>query len=604
MTEEEATEADLAIPQAPADHPHESLEDAPVQQKRDEWIVAGYRALLGRDPDPGGLAAYRQALTNPDHDLAWFLRTLLNSVEFCQSMTRTRPLWPERKPVCTLIRGKRRLWIDLHDSYVSFGCLQDCYEPSETSFILNRLNRGDTFLDIGANIGWFSILAADAVGDTGKVHAFEPRTQTFELLERSVVDNLLQDRVALHKVALGAEDAELRLLWSADTINPGSARLERPGEDTEGFQGESVPIVRLDSLDLGDNIPLIKMDVEGAEPLVLRGAEALLARCRPTILTEIFAASIPHVSGMELEEYFAYLRSLDYRMFYLQEGEAAGEITDPALLHQEHPFNCVLIHESRLRRDAQPGGSATEDSASHLPPLWVSHAPPMTSYAQNFEDVLLRRALFGISDGFYVDVGAWEPVSDSVTYWFYEQGWHGINIEPNEPLWQKLCEARPRDINLKIGVGREPGTATLFDFDGSGLATMSETIATGHELKGLPISHRQVVDIVRLDNLLDQHAAGITIDFLKIDAEGREEDILTSMAFTTHRPRILLVEATEPNSPKPSWATWEPHVLANGYLFVWFDGLNRWYLRQEDAWRQDYFRTPVNVFDNFTLAKR
>lgn len=77
------------------------------------------------------------------------------------------------------------------------------------------------------------------------------------------------------------------------------------------------------------------------------------------------------------------------------------------------------------------------------------------SYAQNFEDVILWRVLMDVKDGFYIDVGANDPIEMSVTKWFYDQGWHGINMEPSEEYFRKICKARPRDINLQQGAGKK-----------------------------------------------------------------------------------------------------------------------------------------------------
>lgn len=78
------------------------------------------------------------------------------------------------------------------------------------------------------------------------------------------------------------------------------------------------------------------------------------------------------------------------------------------------------------------------------------------SYAQNFEDVMLWRALQHVGTGYYVDIGANDPVVDSVTRWFYEQGWSGLNIEP-VPHWHgKLQADRPRDTNLQVAVFQQP----------------------------------------------------------------------------------------------------------------------------------------------------
>ncbi|RLA51208.1 MAG: FkbM family methyltransferase, partial [Gammaproteobacteria bacterium] len=75
------------------------------------------------------------------------------------------------------------------------------------------------------------------------------------------------------------------------------------------------------------------------------------------------------------------------------------------------------------------------------------------SYAQNYEDVMLRRTLKDVDKGFYIDVGANDPVIDSVTKSFYDTGWHGINIEPVGEWYEKLQQDRPNDTNLQLAVG-------------------------------------------------------------------------------------------------------------------------------------------------------
>lgn len=85
----------------------------------------------------------------------------------------------------------------------------------------------------------------------------------------------------------------------------------------------------------------------------------------------------------------------------------------------------------------------------------------MISYAQNFEDVMLERAFAEIENGFYVDVGAWDPDLDSVTRYFYERGWRGVNIEPNPKYLALLKEKRARDVNLGLAVGAHNGRAVI-----------------------------------------------------------------------------------------------------------------------------------------------
>src|ERR671932_817144 len=99
----------------------------------------------------------------------------------------------------------------------------------------------------------------------------------------------------------------------------------------------------------------------------------------------------------------------------------------------------------------------------------------MTSYAQNHEDVLLVRLFRPGLTGFYVDVGANDPVSNSVTKHFYDLGWRGINVEPATAPFERLQEARPRDVNLNIGISDHEGTLTFHEFPPgiSGVSTFS-----------------------------------------------------------------------------------------------------------------------------------
>ena len=90
------------------------------------------------------------------------------------------------------------------------------------------------------------------------------------------------------------------------------------------------------------------------------------------------------------------------------------------------------------------------------------------SYAQNYEDVMLNRVFKDIDNGFYIDVGAWSPVLDSVTNAFYQKGWNGINIEPNIKFVSEFSQARQRDINLCICIGEQEKSTEMYFLRGNG----------------------------------------------------------------------------------------------------------------------------------------
>lgn len=217
--------------------------------------------------------------------------------------------------------------------------------------------------------------------------------------------------------------------------------------------------------------------------------------------------------------------------------------------------------------------------------------PPMVSYAQNFEDVALRRALPDITAGFWIDIGAYHPTFHSVTKWFSDQGWSGVNVEPNPDFLRQLTKARPHDINIGAAVGSGPGTIDFNIIGDTGLSTALPALVEIQAKNGHRVTETIRVPVVTLDSLMASYAANREIDFLKIDAEGFESAILSASAFTI-RPRILLIE------DGPSF---HDHLVAHDYLFVWFDGINRFYVRSEDEWRGELLARPPSIFDNFTF---
>ena len=220
----------------------------------------------------------------------------------------------------------------------------------------------------------------------------------------------------------------------------------------------------------------------------------------------------------------------------------------------------------------------------------------MISYAQNGEDVVLARLFAGRTDGRYVDVGAGDPVTDSVTKHFYDLGWRGINIEPIPSTAAALRAARPEDVTLQVALGAHAGSTDLH------LVTDREGWSTTDD--GLAESYRgelRVEDVaVRMRTLADvlaEHPG--PVDFLKIDVEGAEAAVIEGMDWAAHRPRVVVVEATEPGSPAPAHEGWHPLLVAAGYQCALFDGLNRFYAEQTDAEALRVLAAPANIFDDY-----
>lgn len=225
----------------------------------------------------------------------------------------------------------------------------------------------------------------------------------------------------------------------------------------------------------------------------------------------------------------------------------------------------------------------------------------MISYAQNFEDVMLRRCFRDKKQGFYIDVGAMDPVVDSVTKFFYDEGWTGINIEPNDFFYRKLLQERPRDINVSVALGEKDETRVFHVFEQYGLSTLDDTYRDRFLVEGFQELERKV-PVTTLAAVCRDYVTS-EIDFLKIDCEGWEQFVIAGADWKRFRPVVVVVEATEPLSTTPSWSDWEPMLLDNSYRHVYFDGLNRFYLRREYSELAAHFAIPPNVFDEFTIYR-
>ncbi|TPN65745.1 FkbM family methyltransferase [Mesorhizobium sp. B1-1-1] len=222
------------------------------------------------------------------------------------------------------------------------------------------------------------------------------------------------------------------------------------------------------------------------------------------------------------------------------------------------------------------------------------------SYAQNFEDVILWRALKHVERGFYVDIGAQDPVIDSVSFAFYKKGWRGVHVEPNAEFAASLRSARPDEEVLEIAVGKEDGEIEFFDIPDTGLSTGDKETSRTHEARGLRI-RRLSVRCRPLWLVLDAYVDR-DIHWLKIDVEGMEEQVIESWSPSTVRPWIVVVESTKPNSTEQNHMPWDSTLLNLGYEFAYFDGLNRFYVSVEHPDLRNSFGPGPNIFDNFALS--
>lgn len=224
------------------------------------------------------------------------------------------------------------------------------------------------------------------------------------------------------------------------------------------------------------------------------------------------------------------------------------------------------------------------------------------SYSNNFEDFILWRALKHVDKGFYIDVGAGSSDNGSVTKTFYDMGWRGINLEASKYHFEYLSVARKRDTNLLVVAGDELGQAKLYDCAITGAARIISNAVLDNFRHCLDFCYE--VKVTTLKNICEQYAEK-EIHFLRINVDGREERVINGINFFRCRPWIIVVavETTDRFNAKSHYI-WEQTLLSNGYIFVYSDSLNRFYLASERDSLVTILRYPPNTFSDLIKIKK
>lgn len=165
------------------------------------------------------------------------------------------------------------------------------------------------------------------------------------------------------------------------------------------------------------------------------------------------------------------------------------------------------------------------------------------SFSQNGEDILIDNLLGNRKSGFYVDVGAYNPTRLSNTKRFYTRGWMGINIEPDPRKIKKFYKSRPKDINLNIGVANKNSKLVYFEFEPNTLSTFSKVAAKEYQEKRFRLVGTSEIKVSKLSNIFQEYCKDKEIDFLSVDAEGYDLEVLKSNDWKKYKPRLVCVES-------------------------------------------------------------
>lgn len=165
------------------------------------------------------------------------------------------------------------------------------------------------------------------------------------------------------------------------------------------------------------------------------------------------------------------------------------------------------------------------------------------SFSQNNEDLVIDKLLNYKKNGFYIDLGAYDPKWFSNTNRFYKKGWRGINIEPNITRYQKFLKYRPNDINLNLGIGSTNGLLKFYLFQPNTISTFSQKEAKYYQKLDFQLEKTILIEVRRLDYLIKKYIKKNKIDFLTIDIEGKELDALKSNDWNKFRPKVICIES-------------------------------------------------------------
>lgn len=190
------------------------------------------------------------------------------------------------------------------------------------------------------------------------------------------------------------------------------------------------------------------------------------------------------------------------------------------------------------------------------------------SFSQEGEDMVLSKFFpEDKNDGFFIDVGCFHPVKYSNTYKFYLLGWHGINIDATPSVVEKFNKKRKRDINLRAAISDKEMVLKYHYFNHGVLNTLSEEMATAYiSNPRVKLLGTEMLTTRRLENILDEHVPnGTNIDFMSIDVEGHDFQVLQSNNWTRYRPNYLIIENHKFTFKSLEDDEIGKYLLSNGY---------------------------------------
>lgn len=285
-----------------------------------EEVILGYRLFLDRDPESDSVIQEKMACNSKSELIAVFLQSDEFKEKNCEIAEERINAW-----VLTETPYNFRIWVNLADLAISRNIIKNNFESAEVVFVQKHVSKGNTVIDIGANIGFFSMLTAAQVGEGGRVISFEPLTFLYEAAKRSAGENGFT-HCTVHNVALAGHRGTAKLVYAPNSPNWGGAFLSFDNSVLPNHTAIDVPIAPLSDFTQGLKADFIKIDVEGAEYKVLQSSLDYIKEFKPIIMSEIHRSQLSRVSNVTAEEYISLFTDIGYQCRVIQSDGLLGDV--------------------------------------------------------------------------------------------------------------------------------------------------------------------------------------------------------------------------------------------------------------------------------------
>jgi FkbM family methyltransferase len=280
--------------------------------------LRAFKLIYGRSPTKAELATLEHLAKLPLKDESRIFRAIIGSYDH-QFLRTPFSVRFSDKDVAYVATPGFQLAVDALDFSVSQPLASGNYEAHLRAFYQARLKPGMTFVDVGANIGLYSMLAAQLVGDSGRVISFEPNSENCRLVLLSIIKNRFAN-VSLFPFALSDKTG---YTFFATFLGSNGGMLPSDESVLNDPNCTVVPTMRMDDF-IKERVDVIKIDVEGAEGLVVRGAQKLIEMHRPLVTSEFSMEMLPRVSRISGYDYLNYFKEHAYDAFIID--RASGEL--------------------------------------------------------------------------------------------------------------------------------------------------------------------------------------------------------------------------------------------------------------------------------------